>query len=107
MTARESQAKDRITLADLIFLKEGIHVCIVCCNEKGLRKLTCGHLECLTCLGKKERLQRQQKKKRTFLSCCIEDYPGCKAESFPVASLELSTNDAIYEQREKNQASTT
>jgi len=52
MTARESQAKDRITLADLIFLKEGIHVCIVCCNEKGLRKLTCGHLECLTCLGK-------------------------------------------------------
>jgi len=52
MAAQGSQAKDRITLADQIFLKEGIYVCTVCCDEKGLRRLTCGHLECLTCLGK-------------------------------------------------------
>jgi len=47
------------------------------------------------------------KKEGKHFSChiCMRVYAGCKADSFPVASLELSANDAVYEQREKNQTS--
>jgi len=58
-------------------------------------------------ISEREIAKATKEEKNFFCHVCIEDYPGCKAESFPVASLELSTNDAIYEQREKNQASTT
>jgi len=52
MDAQQSKAKDRITLADRIFVEQRIYVCPVCFDEEGLRKLTCGHIECLNCLGK-------------------------------------------------------
>jgi len=43
---------DNPNFSETIFEQEHLYTCIVCYEDKDLRQLPCGHIECASCIGR-------------------------------------------------------